>query len=116
MFGAGQTWSPFMDPDVFPDSIEYWGPNGMVFFRNVQIRFMPLRGPASITLAAERPGSTQDTNGFEEQVDIQNVSARHLLPDFSGHFRRPRAAGVTSRPRASFATSNGMTWRRRRPI
>src|SRR5215470_10295116 len=32
-FLAGQTWSPFMDPDVFPNSIEYWGPNGMVFFR-----------------------------------------------------------------------------------
>ena len=29
-FGAGQTWSPFMDIDVFPNSIEYWGPNGMV--------------------------------------------------------------------------------------
>ncbi len=25
-FGAGQTWSPFMDPDVFPNSIEYLGP------------------------------------------------------------------------------------------
>ena len=36
-FGAGQTWSPFMDIDVFPNSIEYWGPNGMVFFRNVQV-------------------------------------------------------------------------------
>ena len=24
--GAGQTWSPFMDIDVFPNSIEYWGP------------------------------------------------------------------------------------------
>ncbi|HEU4690605.1 MAG TPA: DcaP family trimeric outer membrane transporter, partial [Vicinamibacterales bacterium] len=24
-FGAGQTWSPFMDPDVFPNSLEYWG-------------------------------------------------------------------------------------------
>ncbi len=43
-FGAGQTWSPFMDPDVFPNSIEYWGPNGMVFFRNVQARWMPLMG------------------------------------------------------------------------
>ena len=25
-----------MDPDVFPNSLEYWGPTGMVFFRNVQ--------------------------------------------------------------------------------
>ena len=24
-FGAGQTWSPFMDPDVFPNSLEYLG-------------------------------------------------------------------------------------------
>jgi len=23
-FGAGQTWSPFMDIDVFPNSLEYW--------------------------------------------------------------------------------------------
>ena len=27
-FGAGQTWSPFMDIDVFPNSLEYWSPNG----------------------------------------------------------------------------------------
>src|SRR5947208_11019984 len=39
--GAGQTWSVFMDPDVFPNSIEYWGPNGMIFFRNVQLRYTP---------------------------------------------------------------------------
>ena len=43
-FGAGQTWSPFMDPDVFPNSLEYWGPTGMVFFRNVQVRWMPIKG------------------------------------------------------------------------
>jgi len=26
-----------MDIDVFPNSLEYWGPNGMIFFRNVQV-------------------------------------------------------------------------------
>ena len=31
-FGAGQTWSPFMDTDVFPNSLEYWGPTGMAFY------------------------------------------------------------------------------------
>ena len=35
-------WSPFMDPDVFPNSLEYWGPTGMVFFRNVQVRWIPI--------------------------------------------------------------------------
>ena len=38
------TWSPFMDIDVFPNSLEYWGPTGMVFFRNVQARWMPIKG------------------------------------------------------------------------
>ena len=33
-----------MDPDVFPNSLEYWGPTGMVFFRNVQVRWMPTQG------------------------------------------------------------------------
>ena len=33
-----------MDPDVFPNSLEYWGPTGMVFFRNVQLRYMPIMG------------------------------------------------------------------------
>src|SRR6185436_19721165 len=50
-FGAGQTWSPFMDIDVFPNSLEYWGPNGMVFYRNVQLRWMPLRGANALTVA-----------------------------------------------------------------
>ena len=29
-FPAGQTYSVFMDFDVFPMSLEYWGPNGIV--------------------------------------------------------------------------------------
>ena len=53
-FGAGQTWSPFMDIGVFPNTVEYWGPNGMVFFRNVQVRWMPVRRKTgSVTLALE---------------------------------------------------------------
>jgi len=59
-FGAGQTVSPFMDLDVFPNILDYWGPNGMVFFRNVQVRWMPIRGDTRLTIALERPGSTQD--------------------------------------------------------
>src|SRR6185369_8815291 len=49
-FGAGQTWSLFMDPDVFPNTNEYWGPNGIPWFRNVQFRWMPLKGKNSITI------------------------------------------------------------------
>src|SRR5262249_51306953 len=31
---AGQTNTLFMDVDIFPNTIEYWGPPGMVFLRN----------------------------------------------------------------------------------
>ena len=65
-FGAGQTWSPFMDPDVFPNSLEYWGPTGMVFFRNVQVRWMPIREEhKSLTLALERPVKLQKGHRLE---------------------------------------------------
>ena len=38
---AGQTNSLFMDGDIFPNVIDYWGPTGMVFLRNPQIRWTP---------------------------------------------------------------------------
>jgi len=87
-FGAGQTWSPFMDIDVFPNSIEYWGPNGMVFYRNVQVRWMPLRGNRTqVTIAAERPGATADQGQYSDFIELQNVKPRFNVPDISGHVR-----------------------------
>ena len=49
--GVGQYWSPFMDIDVFPNTVEYWGPTGMAFFRNVQFRYMPIQGDSRLTFA-----------------------------------------------------------------
>ena len=73
-FGAGQTWSPFMDIDVFPNSLEYWGPSGMVFYRNVQVRWMPLRGERTkVTIAAERPGATADQGQYSDFIELQGV-------------------------------------------
>ena len=92
-FGAGQTWSPFMDIDVFPNSIEYWGPNGMVFFRNVQFRWMPLKGRNSVTLALERPGASADQGRFEDRIELQGIRPKFDLPDFSGNVRFTRDWG-----------------------
>lgn len=83
-FGAGQTWSPFMDPDVFPNSLEYWGPTGMVFYRNVQVRWMPLKGNTNVTIALERPGAAGDTGRFEDNPNIQGLVGRYPAPDVTG--------------------------------
>jgi hypothetical protein len=92
-FGAGQTWSPFMDIDVFPNSIEYWGPNGMVFFRNVQFRWMPVQGESRITLAVERPGASADQGVYSNRIELQDVKPHFPSPDFSGEARLGRKWG-----------------------
>ena len=102
-FGAGQYWSPFMDPDVFPNSLEYWGPTGMVFFRNVQVRWMPVKGEHAVTLALERPGASGDQGIYADRIELQNIKARFPLPDFSGAYKYSqgwgyvRAAGMLRR-------------------
>ena len=93
-FGAGQTWSPFMDIDVFPNSLEYWGPNGMVFFRNVQIRWAPIQNDRTrLIFALERPGASADGGVYADRVELQNVKPKFDLPDFSGHVRISREWG-----------------------
>jgi DcaP outer membrane protein len=86
-FGAGQTWSPFMDIDVFPNSVEYWGPNGMVFFRNVQVRWMPIQGDSRLTIALERPGASADGGDFADRIEIQNLRGHFPYPDVSAEYR-----------------------------
>lgn len=92
-FGAGQTWSPFMDIDVFPNSVEYWGPNGMVFFRNVQVRWMPIQGDTRLTFALERPGASADQGNYQDRIELDNVRGRFPYPDVSAEFRWGRDWG-----------------------
>ena len=92
-FGAGQTWSPFMDIDVFPNSLEYWGPTGMVFFRNVQVRWMPIQGDTRLTVALERPGASADGGVYADRVELQDVRPHFPLPDLSAEYRLGRTWG-----------------------
>jgi hypothetical protein len=84
---AGQTWSPFMDIDVFPATLDYWGPNGMTYFSNVQLAWMPIQGDSRVTVALERPDATADTSSYEARIDLQNVTARFPAPDLSAEAR-----------------------------
>jgi hypothetical protein len=92
-FGAGQTWSPFMDIDVFPNSLEYWGPAGMVFFRNIQVRYMPIQGDTRLTIALERPGASADQGVYAGRIELQDVKPKFPLPDLSAEYRYGRKWG-----------------------
>jgi hypothetical protein len=112
--GAGQTWSLFMDPDVFPDTIEYWGPAGMVFIRNPQLRWTAYQDEAfKLALALEAPAAALD-EGKIVQVDPNlSVNEWNKYPDVTaqarwmedwGHFQ---AAGMLRWPGFEDSTAPG---------
>jgi hypothetical protein len=77
-----------MDIDVFPNSVEYWGPNGMVFFRNIQARWTPVqKDRLRLIFAVERPGASADGGVYADRVELQNVKPKFDMPDFSGQAR-----------------------------
>jgi len=87
-FGAGQYWSPFMDIDVFPNSLEYWGPSGMAFYRNVQVRWMPVMTDTNhVTIALERPGASGDEGHWDDIIETQGIKAHFPMPDLSAEYR-----------------------------
>lgn len=92
-FGAGQYWSAFVDPDVFPNTNEYWGPNGIAWFRNVQFRWMPLKGKNSVTIALERPGASADLGQAADRIELTGVKPRFAMPDLTGNVRFDRSWG-----------------------
>jgi hypothetical protein len=87
-FGAGQYYSPFMDLDVSPNELEYWGPCGMVFYRNVQVRYMPIKGDSRMTIALEMPGGSSDQGSYINRIELQDVNTRFAYPDLSAEYRR----------------------------
>lgn len=86
-FGAGQYWSVFMDPDVFPNTIEYWGPSGMIFYRNVQFRYIPVKAENNyVAVSLEKPGASGDP-GYQSAA-YAGAFGRYPLPDLAAHYRR----------------------------
>jgi len=91
--GAGQYWSPFMDIDIFPNIIEYWGPNGMVINRNVQVRWMPIKGDSRVTIALERPGASADQGVYSDRIELVGVNTQFQWPDLTWEARLGRQWG-----------------------
>jgi hypothetical protein len=87
---AGQTNSLFMDGDTFPNTIEYWGPIGMVFLRNPQVRYTWNAGTHHrLAVAIEKPGNDIDP-GDIRVVDPalgSALQASEELPDITAQYR-----------------------------
>jgi len=87
--GAGQTASVFMDLDVFPNTLDYWGPLSRVFFLNVQIRYVAIESKAQkFIVALERPGATADGGDYTNSIELQDVKPVFDLPNLTAQYRR----------------------------
>jgi DcaP outer membrane protein len=92
--GAGQFWSVFVDPDIFPNTLEYWGPNGSVNFRNIQLRWTPIQKKGGhLMFALERPGASADQGVYRDRIELQGVVPRFNMPDLSWNGRISRGWG-----------------------
>jgi hypothetical protein len=96
MYGVGQVDSVFMDMDVFPNTIDYWGPSGMVFVRNPQLRVTPInREDMKLMFSLESPNSALDT-GKVTQIDpafAASIAPWNRYPDLLGAVRIDRDWG-----------------------
>ncbi|HEY6143263.1 MAG TPA: DcaP family trimeric outer membrane transporter [Flavobacterium sp.] len=91
-FGVGQTNSLFTDTDVYPNIVEFMGPNALPFLRNVQVRYTPIMNANhAFAIAIERPGATADQGeygtGFVYANILDNVKPRFSAPDFTAEYR-----------------------------
>jgi hypothetical protein len=93
---GGQTHTLFMDIDVFPNVIDYWGPPGMVFLRHAQIRWTPYRtGSDQFAMSLEQPSSDVDPGNIRLIEEFANANVRNdeKLPDFAAQYRMDRDWG-----------------------
>ncbi len=102
---AGQTNSLFMDGDTFPNTVDYWGPNGMVFLRNPQIRYTYKTGANQFAFAIEQPSNDIDPGNVRLlDSDIAgSLQGDEELPDltaqwrYTGDWGHVQAAGILRR-------------------
>jgi hypothetical protein len=89
-FLAGQTNTLFMDGDLFPNVVDYWGPPGMVFVRNPQVRWTFWnRNGLKAAVALEHATNDIDTGNLRliDEAIASNIRNDEKLPDLTAQIR-----------------------------
>jgi hypothetical protein len=100
---AGQTNTLFMDGDIFPNVIDYWGPAGMVFVRTPQVR-LTFYDKDGLTVAVALENPSDDIDPGQIRLVSPEV-AEGLRPDeewpdltaavrYGGDWGHVRLAGI----------------------
>ena len=86
---AGRTDTAFMDADSFPNTIDYWGPPGMVYLRTPQIRYTYKSGKHEFIAAIEKPSNDVDPGNIRvvDEALGSSIQGDEKLPDLTGRYR-----------------------------
>ncbi len=86
---AGRNDTLFMDGDLFPNTIDYWGPPGMVYLRNPQVRLTYKKGSHELAVAIEAPSNDVDPGAIRilDPELAANLQGDQKMPDFTAHYR-----------------------------
>jgi hypothetical protein len=80
---VGMTYSVFEDPDVWPDTVDYEGPNSATFARRPLLRYMlPVHEEWQLNFGIEQPGAEIDGGTFDP-----NVTGVNHAPDLGANVR-----------------------------
>ena len=90
---AGLTNSLFMDGDIAPNSIDYWGPSGMIDVRNWQLRWTPVTGDSTFAVALEKPSDNIDVGELRTVPEFGGAKSKQDVPDLTAHFRQKYGFG-----------------------
>jgi len=96
-WGAGQTWSTFMDISTWPNVYDWWGPSAMALNRNPQLRYtVPLDDRGSRwAVALEKQNGSFNVGIFDEIAPglADSLRPKTELPDLVAHWRTERDWG-----------------------
>lgn len=93
-FLVGQTASAFMDTDIVPITLDYWGPCSRTFNFNLQFRYTIIRNEKHrLAVALDRPNAKADGGSYRPQLDLENVEPQFVMPNLVAHYRRATTWG-----------------------
>jgi len=85
---AGQTWTTFSDPAVYPETLDFGGPVGVVFARQAQVRWTQPFALGTWSVALENPETVAALpSGAAFRADDDR------LPDLAGNLQFETAHG-----------------------
>jgi len=93
-FGAGQTFTGFMDINAFPNILDFWGPNSMVFTRQPQIRYSTdISKNSSLIFTIEKADSdfavpkNSNRAGYDDITELPDLTASYTYSDDFGYIK-----------------------------